>query len=62
MSAPTERESVVTGGTAGIGRAVALRLARGGDRVIVVGHSEVRGALSGLCWGLARARHIPLAQ
>jgi NAD(P)-dependent dehydrogenase (short-subunit alcohol dehydrogenase family) len=38
-----ERVSVVTGGTQGIGRAVALRLARGGDRVIVVGRDLVRG-------------------
>lgn len=38
------RVALVTGGTDGIGRAVALRLARGGDRVIFVGRDEERGA------------------
>lgn len=37
------RVSLVTGGTGGIGRAVALGLARGGDRVLFVGRSEERG-------------------
>jgi NAD(P)-dependent dehydrogenase (short-subunit alcohol dehydrogenase family) len=47
---PGERVSLVTGGTGGIGRAVALGLARGGDRVLFVGRSEERGArvLAGL--------------
>ena len=35
---------MVTGGTGGIGRAVALGLARGGDRVLFVGRSADRGA------------------
>jgi NAD(P)-dependent dehydrogenase (short-subunit alcohol dehydrogenase family) len=39
-----QRVSVVTGGTDGIGRAVALELARGGDRVIFAGRDEARGA------------------
>ncbi len=39
-----ERISLVTGSTGGIGRAVASRLARGGDRVLVVGRNEERGA------------------
>jgi NAD(P)-dependent dehydrogenase (short-subunit alcohol dehydrogenase family) len=38
------RVSVVTGGTEGIGRAVALGLARGGDRVLFVGRDPTRGA------------------
>jgi NAD(P)-dependent dehydrogenase (short-subunit alcohol dehydrogenase family) len=38
------RVSLVTGGTDGIGRAVALRLARSGDQVIVVGRHRERGA------------------
>ena len=38
------RVSLVTGGTDGIGRAVALELARGGDRVLFVGRSVERGA------------------
>lgn len=43
-TAASGRVSVVTGGTDGIGRAVALRLASGGDRVIFVGRSAERGA------------------
>jgi NAD(P)-dependent dehydrogenase (short-subunit alcohol dehydrogenase family) len=39
-----QRVSLVTGGTDGIGRAVALELARGGDRVIFVGRDTRRGA------------------
>jgi NAD(P)-dependent dehydrogenase (short-subunit alcohol dehydrogenase family) len=39
-----ERVSLVTGGTDGIGRAVALGLAHGGDRVLFVGRSAERGA------------------
>jgi NAD(P)-dependent dehydrogenase (short-subunit alcohol dehydrogenase family) len=43
MSAVGERVALVTGGTDGIGRAVALQLARGGDRVLFVGRSTERG-------------------
>lgn len=38
------RVTLVTGGTEGIGRAVALRLARGGDRIILVGRNQERAA------------------
>ncbi len=38
------RVALVTGGTAGIGRAVALQLARAGDRVLFVGRDARRGA------------------
>ena len=44
MNAAGERVSLVTGGTDGIGRAVALGLARGGDRVLFVGRSAEKGA------------------
>ena len=37
------RVALVTGGTGGIGRAVALQLAQGGDRVIFVGRDPQRG-------------------
>ena len=39
-----QRTALVTGGTGGIGRAVALQLVRGGDRVIFVGRNAERGA------------------
>jgi NAD(P)-dependent dehydrogenase (short-subunit alcohol dehydrogenase family) len=42
--AARQRVSLVTGGTDGIGRAVALELARGGDRVLFVGRNPERGA------------------
>jgi NAD(P)-dependent dehydrogenase (short-subunit alcohol dehydrogenase family) len=42
--AARQRVSLVTGGTDGIGRAVALELARGGDRVLFVGRDSERGA------------------
>jgi NAD(P)-dependent dehydrogenase (short-subunit alcohol dehydrogenase family) len=38
--ASSPRSLVVTGGTAGVGRAVALRFARAGDRVCVVGRAQ----------------------
>jgi NAD(P)-dependent dehydrogenase (short-subunit alcohol dehydrogenase family) len=41
---PGPRVSLVTGGTGGIGLAVATTLARGGDRVIFVGRDRARGA------------------
>ena len=43
MTAET-RVALVTGGTDGIGRAVAVQLARGGDRVLFVGRNAERGA------------------
>jgi NAD(P)-dependent dehydrogenase (short-subunit alcohol dehydrogenase family) len=42
-SASRQRVSLVTGGTDGIGRAVALQLARGGDRVLFVGAAQIAG-------------------
>jgi NAD(P)-dependent dehydrogenase (short-subunit alcohol dehydrogenase family) len=39
-----QRVSLVAGGTDGIGRAVAMRLARAGDQVVIVGRSRQRGA------------------
>lgn len=42
-AAPGEQVALVTGGTDGIGRAVALQLARGGDRVLFVGRSAEKG-------------------
>jgi NAD(P)-dependent dehydrogenase (short-subunit alcohol dehydrogenase family) len=44
VEATSSRVSLVTGGTGGIGRAVALRLAKGGDRILFVGRSPERGA------------------
>jgi len=41
---PSTPVALVTGGTDGIGRAVAMALARGGDRVLLVGRSKARGA------------------
>ena len=38
------RTSLVTGGTGGIGRAVAVRLAGGGDRVLITGRDQQRAA------------------
>ena len=43
-SAVKPRVSLVTGGTDGIGRAVALELARRGDRVLFIGRNPERGA------------------
>jgi NAD(P)-dependent dehydrogenase (short-subunit alcohol dehydrogenase family) len=56
------RVSLVTGGTDGIGRAVALRLARGGDRILFVGRSASRGArvLAELQEALPRVNHALL--
>lgn len=44
MSATTQRVSVVTGGGSGIGRAVAHRLAKRGDRVVVLEANAGAGA------------------
>ena len=44
VAAPRQRVALVTGGTDGIGRAVALDLARAGDRVLFVGRNRERGA------------------
>ncbi|MBL7495830.1 SDR family NAD(P)-dependent oxidoreductase [Frankia sp. CNm7] len=41
--APSRRTALVTGGTGGIGRAVAVELARRGDRVLIVGRDPGRG-------------------
>lgn len=53
------RVSLVTGGTDGIGRAVALGLARGGDRVLFVGRDAEKGerVLSALREALPDADH-----
>jgi NAD(P)-dependent dehydrogenase (short-subunit alcohol dehydrogenase family) len=40
---PPRRVAVVTGGTDGIGRAVAIELARAGDRVLFIGRDAERG-------------------
>ena len=50
----------MTGGTDGIGRAVALQLARGGDRVLLVGRNAERGAqvLTALREAGPRADHM----
>ncbi len=44
MSAPSPRTVLITGSTGGIGEAVAVAFARGGDRVIVNGRDEERTA------------------
>jgi NAD(P)-dependent dehydrogenase (short-subunit alcohol dehydrogenase family) len=44
MKAAGQRASLVTGGTDGIGRAVARGLARGGDQMLFAGRSAEKGA------------------
>jgi NAD(P)-dependent dehydrogenase (short-subunit alcohol dehydrogenase family) len=44
VAAATQRVALVTGGTGGIGAAVAEKLATDGDRVIIVGRDLERGA------------------
>ncbi len=39
-----ERTTLVTGGTGGIGAAVAVRLGSGGDRLLIAGRDQARGA------------------
>jgi len=51
MKAAGQRASLVTGGTGGIGRAVAPGLARGGDRMLFAGRSAEKDA-----WVLAELR------
>lgn len=57
--AESGRTSVVTGGTGGIGRAVAMRLARRGDRVIIVGRDRECGeAVVAALHAIHPARHL----
>ena len=60
LRAARQRVSLVTGGTDGIGRAVALELARGGDRVLFVGRNRERGdeVLEGLRHVGPDAEHV----
>lgn len=46
------RTAVVTGATRGIGRAMAIRMARGGTRVVAIGRDG--GALESLRWAIDR--------
>jgi NAD(P)-dependent dehydrogenase (short-subunit alcohol dehydrogenase family) len=58
-----ERVALVTGGTGGIGAAVAKRLAREGDRVIIVGRSESRAktVLTAMREAGPKAKHLFIA-
>ena len=47
MSIERGRVALVTGSTSGIGREVALGLARAGARVVVTGRDEERGSAAG---------------
>jgi NAD(P)-dependent dehydrogenase (short-subunit alcohol dehydrogenase family) len=55
------RKALVTGATSGLGKAIALRLARDGAEVIVVGRNAVRGAetVDEITAAGGRARYIP---
>jgi len=61
--APTRRVALVTGGTGGIGAAVAVRMAREGDRVIIVGRSEAgaRTVLERMRRAVPNADHLFIA-
>jgi NAD(P)-dependent dehydrogenase (short-subunit alcohol dehydrogenase family) len=58
-AAGSGRTALVTGGTGGIGRAVALALAALGDRVVFIGRNEVRGreVLAALSASARRLEH-----